>query len=403
MNTFDFEAYKASAIAALREGKPLMGENGVFAPLLKTFIEECLAVEMSEHLSEQKAAGVENRRNGRQKKTVQTLVGGSLELESSRDRAGTFEPKIVPKRQVVLSEDLEKRVIFMYGQGASYNDISTQLAEIYGFELSPAQITELTNSVLPRMEEWRKRKLDAFYAWVYFDAMHFKIRDSEGKVVSKSLHIAYGVTAEGVREVLGIYIYLTEGATNWLKVAADLEARGVKDILFACVDGLKGLPEAINKVFPQTQVQTCIVHQVRNSMRFVDDQDCKAVVKDLKTIYQATDLETAEANLVRFAEKYKKDYPQIAKSWQENWATLSVFFDFPHLIRTPIYTTNPIESLNREIRKVTKTKGAFISDESLYKLVFIIIDRTAAKRKVSNWGKIAVQLAAIFPNRFPNL
>ena len=380
-----------------------MGENGIFGSLVKMFIEECLAAELSAHLSEQKAQGIENRRNGRQKKMVQSVSVGSLELESSRDRAGTFEPKIVAKRQVVLSEDLEKRVIFMYGQGASYADISAQLAEIYGFELSAGQITELTNSVLPHMEEWRKRKLDPFYAWVYFDAMHFKIRDSEGKVVSKSLHIAYGVTAEGIREVLGIYIYLTEGAANWLKVAADLEARGVKDILFACVDGLKGLPDAINKVFPQTQVQTCVVHQIRNSMRFVDDKDCKAVIKDLKTIYQASDLETAEANLTRFAEKYKKDYPQIAKSWRENWATLAVFFDFPYLIRKPIYTTNPIESLNREIRKVTKTKGAFISDESLYKLVFIVIQRTTAKRKVSNWGKIAVQLAAIFPNRFPNI
>ena len=399
MENFNFTNYEQDAIAALLSGQPLGGKEGVLAPLIKRFLEGALAAELASHINLEKEKGVSNRKNGQQSKQVQVLQGGKLEINSSRDRNGTFTPQIIEKRQVFLSDDLQQKILYMYGKGASLSDISGELSQIYGVDASPALISEVTNTVLPLMREWRTRPLDAFYCWIYLDAMVFNVRDSDGKVVKKALNLVYGVNSSGIREVLGMYISLNEGAKFWLSVLDDLSKRGVKDILFACVDGLKGFPEAIEAIFPQTQIQICIVHQVRHSLRFVVSKDYKEVLTDLKAIYQAPDRQTAEDNLAAFESKYHKSYPTIVASWKNNWHNLATYFEYPFPIRKAIYTTNPIEGFNRQIRKVTKSKASFPSDDALYKLVYLIIQDKTSNNKINDWGKIASQLAILFPQK----
>lgn len=396
---FDYEQFKEEALKALQSGKPIMGEEGIFTPLLKHFLEASLQGEMDTHLHEEKASSKVNRRNGLSKKEVRSNLG-KFELETPRDRTGSYEPVIVPKRQTILTEQLEDKIISMYSRGMSYSDISGHIEELYGYSLSVGELSSITDRVLPMLKEWQQRPLESLYAAVWMDAMFYKVR-SEGKVISKALYSVIGLNLEGKKEVLGIYLSESEGAKFWLTVLNDIKQRGVEDIIFACVDGLKGFPEAILNVFPQTLVQLCIVHQIRYSMRLIADKDAKAFMKDLKTVYQAPDLKTAEDNLLALEEKWGKIYPQSVATWTNNWQHVATYFDYSPAIRRMIYTTNTIESYHRNIRKFTKTKAAFTSDNALLKLAFLAIQNMHKvwNKTTFNWKPILNELVIIFEHR----
>ncbi len=399
--TFDFEQYKTQAVEGLLNGQPLTGSDGVLTPLIKEFLEAALAVELKAHIKTSKDYGESNRRNGLMKKEVRSLGGGTFELETPRDRLGTFEPKIVAKRQVFLGDALEEKILLMYAHGMSYESISNELRQIYGIEASSGFISEVTDKVIPMMNAWRSRVLDRVYSFVFLDAMHFRVKVEGGRVESRMLHLVYGVTTEGKRTVLGMYLAATEGAKYWLQILSDLKTRGVEDMLIVSVDGLKGFEEAIKTVFPKAVVQACVVHQIRQSIKFVSDKDMKAFMKDLKNVYQAVNRLQAEENLEILDQNWGKKYAPVINSWRNNWQRLSAYFDYPPVIRKVMYTTNAIEGLNRQIRKITKTKGAFPSETALFKLVYLIIDEISKKKNnvIHNWGEIAGQLHIIFAER----
>jgi putative transposase len=399
--TFNFEQYKSQAIAGLLNGQPLTGTDGVLTPLIKEFLEGALAVELQSHLESSKLTGASNRRNGHMGKEVRSLGGGTFELETPRDRLGTFEPKIVAKRQVFLGDALEEKILLMYAHGMSYESISSELRQIYGVEASCGFISEVTDKVIPLMQAWRTRLLDRVYSFVFLDAMHFRVKVEGGRVESRMLHLVYGVTTEGKRTVLGMYLAATEGAKFWLQILSDLKTRGVEDMLIVSVDGLKGFEEAIKTLFPYAVVQTCVVHQIRQSMKFVSDKDMKAFMIDLKNVYQAANRLQAEENLEVLDQNWREKYAPVVNSWRNNWQRLSAYFDYPPIIRKMMYTTNAIEGLNRQIRKITKTKGAFPSETALFKLVFLVIDEISKKKtnQIPNWGEIAGQLHIIFGER----
>jgi transposase-like protein len=399
---FDFEQYKKQAVEDLLSGrKEIGGPDGVLAPLLKQFLEAALEAEIENHVQESKAKGEDNRRNGKSTKEVRSLSGGTFELTTPRDRDSSFDPVIVPKRQTFLGTDLERKVLLMYAHGMSYESISQELYQIYGIEASPAFISEVTDKVIPVMEAWRRRPLEAVYCLVFLDAMHFRVRGESNTVESRMLYIAYGIRNTGHKEVLGMYLAPGEGAKFWLSVMSDLQQRGVEDILIASVDGLKGFAEAITSVFPKTAVQGCIVHQIRHSRKFVSDKDVRAFMADLKPVYKAIDEAEARQNLEVLDAKWGKKYSPVIKSWQDNWERLSTFYQYPAAIRKIMYTTNPIEGLNRQIRKITKTKGAFASETALLKLVYLIIEDKTLKwtNTIPNWGEIAGQLHILFGER----
>lgn len=399
---FDFEQYKKQAVEDLLSGrKEISGPDGVLAPLLKQFLEAALDAELGEHLRESKAKGDANRRNGPMAKQVRSLSGGTFELETPRDRDGSFDPKIVAKRQVFLGADLERKVLLMYAHGMSYDGICRELHQIYGIEASAAFISGLTDKVVPAMEAWRRRALDEVYCFVFFDAMHFRVRGENGTVEGRMLYLAYGVRSNGHKEVLGMYLAPTEGAKFWLGVMSDLQQRGVRDILIASVDGLKGFQEAIHAIFPRTAVQGCIVHQIRHSRKFVSWKDLREFVADLKPVYRAVDEGGALAGLAGLESKWGRKYAPVIKSWRDNWERLSTYYQYPEAIRKVMYTTNPIEGFNRQIRKVTKTKGAFPSEASLLKLVYLIIEDRAGSwtKAIENWGEIAGQLDILYGER----
>lgn len=398
---FDFESYKNEAVKDLLSGKQLSGPDGVLAPLVKQFLEAAMEAELQSHMRSEKTTGKSNRRNGRMSKGVRCLSGGSFELDTPRDRLGSFEPQIVPKRQVFIGQDLENKVILLYARGLGYEDISAELYEIYGIEASPAFISEVTDKVLPLVDEWRRRPLDSVYCFTFLDAMHFRVRGENGRVESRMLYLVLGITPSGHKDVLGMYLAQTEGSKFWLSVLDDLRSRGVDDLLIVSVDGLKGFEEAIRAVFPKAEVQQCIVHQIRHSAKFVSDKDIRAFMRDLKKVYRASDRTTAEQELNSLEVNWGQKYPPVIKSWRDNWERLSTYFQYPEPIRKVMYTTNLVEGLNRRIRKVTKTKGAFASDTALLKLVFLIIREAAKKWTTSyhNWGQIASQLYILFGER----
>ncbi|MEA5405152.1 IS256 family transposase, partial [Arcicella sp. DC2W] len=291
-DNFDFETFKQEAIKGLYSGKPLTGENGIFAPMLKHFLESALQGELDNHLNANKAEGIKNRKNGLSKKTIKSN-GGSFELETPRDRDGSFNPQVVAKRQLVLTDTLERQIISMYSHGMSYSSINEQLEELYGYHLSVGELSNITDRVIPRLQEWQSRPLSRVYAVVWMDAMFYKVR-VDGKVSSRAMYSVIGLGLDGKKEVLGIYLAETEGAKFWLSVLTDFKARGVEDILISCVDGLKGFPQAIEAVFPKTQIQLCVVHQIRYSTRFVYDKHLREFVKDLQLVYKAENLNMAE-------------------------------------------------------------------------------------------------------------
>lgn len=393
---FDFEAFQKLATDRIKSGAPLLGDGGVFTPLLKEFLEAALEAEMSEHIESRDGP---NRRNGHGRKRVKSHLG-TVEIAPPRDREGSFEPVTVPKRSNVLSSDLDEVILFLYSQGSSFQDISLQMHKFYGVEVSEATITRVTDKVWPLVQEWRSRPLESVYPFVWLDAIHYKVR-KDGRVVPMAVYCAIGVDTEGRKELLGLYTAESEGAKFWLGVLADLQQRGVEDILIACIDNLKGFAEAVESVFPRTQVQLCIVHQIRNSLRFIPEKDTKAFMGDLKQVYKAPTREMAENKLGDLEAAWGKAYPKVVESWRRNWDRLSGYFQYTDKIRTVMYTTNIIEGFHRQLRKATKTKGAFTSEQALMKLLFLIQRRITEQwvEPIRGWRAILSQLSIIFEDR----
>jgi len=393
---FDFD----EILQEFRSGKKLTGKGGLLAPLIKQLTEAALEAEVESHIANDVLGGTKNRRNGSNKKTIKGTSDGTFELETPRDRNGTFEPQIVKKHQTTISDEIEEKIISMYGLGMSYRDISSHLEEIYQVSISTATISTITDKIINKVKEWQARPLEVLYPFVWLDAIHYKVKDG-GKYVSKAVYTILGVRLDGKKEILGLYLSENEGANFWLSVLTDLQARGVEDILIASVDGLKGFPEAINAIYPQTEVQLCIVHQIRNSIRYVISKEQKEFAKDLKLIYQAPTKEVAEEELLKLEEKWGKKYPLVINSWNNKWENLSIFFKYPAEIRKIIYTINVIESVHRQFRKLTKTKGAFPNENSLLKLLYLGIKNASKKwtMPVRNWSLTISQLAIFFEGR----
>jgi putative transposase len=389
----------ANILKGLYEGKPLLGNKGLLTELVKDLTQVALQGEMDAHLQENSLEEGSNRRNGTGTKTMKT-GSGSFELEVPRDRNSSFEPHLIKKRQTVLNEELDCKILALYGLGSSYEDISSHLSEVYGVEVSAATISAVTDRLIPHIAEWRSRSLEPVYPIVFLDAMFFKVKQ-DGKVLPKVLYNIMGITTSGQKEILGFYGCESEGASFWLGVLNDLKARGVQDILITCIDGLKGFPESINVVFPRAEIQLCVVHQIRNSLRFIASKNQKEFMADLKTVYQADTKDLAEHNLLKLDEKWGMKYPMVIKSWQQNWDNLSTYFKYSKEIRKLIYTTNPIEGFHRQIRKYTKTKGAFTSENALFKLVYSAIMNIEKKwnQPLHNWALTISQLDIFFPNR----
>ncbi len=383
-----------------KSGKKLTGKGGLLAPLIKQLTEAALEAEIESHIANDVLRGNRNRRNGVNKKTIKGTSDGTFELETPRDRNGTFEPQIVKKHQTTISDEIEEKILSMYGLGMSYRDISTHIEEIYQVSISTATISAVTDKIITKVKEWQSRPLESIYPFMWLDAIHYKIKDG-GKYISKAVYTILGVGMEGKKEVLGLYLSENEGANFWLSVLTDLNNRGLKDILIASVDGLKGFPEAIKTIFPKTQVQLCIVHQIRNSLKYIASKNKKEFMKDLKLVYQASTKELAEEELLKLGEKWGKKYPLVINSWRNKWENLSVYFKYPPEIRKVIYTTNIIESVHRQFRKLTKTKGAFPNENSLMKLLYMGIQNAQKKwsMPVWNWSLTLSQLAIFFEGR----
>jgi len=394
----DYEALRAKALDQFKKGEPLLGKNGAFAPLLKQFLESALEAEMDAHLDEdERKKG--NRRNGSNKKLLKTS-DGSFELETPRDRESSFNPEIVKKRETILADHLEKKIIGMYGLGMSLRDISEHIKEMYDTDISAATLSSITDRVIPMVKEWQSRPLDETYCIVWMDAMHYKVKD-EGRVTNRAVYNILGINIEGKKELLGMYVSENEGANFWLSVLTDLQHRGVKDILISCIDNLKGFTEAINSIYPKTEVQTCVVHQIRNSLKYVASKNQKEFMADLKAVYRASSKEVAEEKLEELSAKWEKKYPAVITSWKNNWHKLSTYFKYSEDIRKLIYTTNTIEGFHRQVRKVTKNKGAFTSDMALLKLIYLAQRNISKKwtQPLHNWSLTVSQLSIIFGHR----
>jgi len=383
----------------------LLNDPGFLKGLQKRFIEKALEAEMTNHLGyEKNSAEGENTGNSRNGSGSKTIISanGDFELETPRDRDGTFEPQFVRKRQVRL-QGFDEKVLSLYARGMTNREIQGHLLEIYGTEVSPSLITRVTDAVLDEVTAWQNRELSAVYPIVYLDAIHLKIR-TDGRVQNRAVYLALAVNLEGQKELLGLWIGEAEGAKFWLNVLTELNNRGVQDILIAAVDGLTGFPEAISSVFPKTEVQLCIVHMVRNSLRYVSWKDRRAVVKDLKKIYRASTVEAAEMALDEFEITWGERYPLAGKSWRDRWENVIPFFGYPEPIRKVVYTTNAVESLNAQLRKVTKKRGAFPTDNSVRKILYLAIIRAAKKwtMPIQNWPAALNYFSIVFEGRVPD-
>ena len=394
----------ASLLADYKKPEDLIGENGILKQLTKLLVEKALEAEMAEHLGHgknklvQNAAG--NTRNGKSKKTLKGEFG-ELPIEIPRDRLGTFEPQLVAKHQTRWT-GFDDKILSLYARGMTVREIQGHLEEMYGTEVSPSLISAVTDAVIEEVKAWQSRPLDALYPIVYLDCIHVKIRD--GSVRVKAVYLALGINMSGEKEVLGIWIAQTEGAKFWLQVVTELKNRGIQDIFIACVDGLKGFPEAIEAVYPHTAVQLCIVHMVRNSLNFVSWKMRKEIAADLKRIYTATTADEAEQRLGEFEDKWDDAYLPISQSWRRNWSRLTPFFDYPPEIRKVIYTTNAIESLNMSLRKITKNRGSFPSDDSLMKLFYLALQNISKKwtMPIHDWKAALNRFTIQFSERMNN-
>jgi len=387
-------------LLAGRDPHELFARDGLIDELKKALSERMLAAELDDHLGSEAATGSQNRRNGTSRKTM--LTGSSkVTLDIPRDRSGTFDPKLIARYQRRFP-DFDTKIISMYARGMTVREIRGHLEELYGIDVSPALISTVTDAVLETVNEWQGRPLDACYPLVFFDAIRVKIRD-EGFVRNKAVYIALGILPDGTKEILGIWIEQTEGAKFWMRVMNELKNRGVADILIAVVDGLKGFPDAINAVFPETVVQTCIVHLIRNSMGFASWKDRKAIASALKSVYRADNADAGLAALEAFEESaWGQKYPAITQSWRRHWEQVTPFFAFSAPIRRIIYTTNAIEALNSKLRRAVRTRGHFPGDEAAMKLLYLVLNHAAEewKRPPREWTEAKTQFAIIFGDRF---
>lgn len=377
--------------------------NALIREMMSVILEGSLDGEMDEELGYSKYdfrnKETDNSRNGYNSKTLHTSYG-DMELDVPRDRNGEFEPKIIKKYQNTLTQDMEEKIISMYAKGMTTADIESHMQELYGVDISDSTISRITDKILPIVKEWQERPLEEIYAVVFMDAIHFHVR-SEGRIVKKAVYIAIGIDMSGRKDVLGMYVGENESAKFWLSIMNGLKNRGVRDILIACVDGLTGFPQAIEAIFPKTEIQQCIIHQIRNTTKFVSYKDIKPLMVDLKRVYAAPTEDSALGELDLFDGKWGGKYPKIAKSWKDNWANLSTYFKYPEAVRRLIYTTNTIEGFNRQLRKVTKSKTVFPTDDSLLKMLYLatmdITKKWTGHRQ--DWGQIHSQLEIFFEER----
>jgi putative transposase len=387
-----------------KKPEDIIGENGLLKQLTKALLERAMQAEMSEHLGYGKhdPAG-NNSGNSRNGKTTKTLKGdfGEMPLETPRDRSGSFEPKMVAKGQTRFT-GFDDKILSMYARGMSTREITGHLEEIYGVEVSPTLISNVTDAVKEEVTAWQNRPIDAVYPILYLDALYVKIREA-GHIQNRAIYVAIGVNMQGRKEVLGLWMGQAEGAKFWLQVLTELNNRGLQDIFIACVDGLKGFPQAIETVFPKTQVQLCIVHLVRASLNYVSWKQRKQVAADLKPVYRASTAEEAQLRLEEFAIKWDRPYPTIAQMWRRNWEHVTPFFAYPAEIRKVVYTTNAIESLNMSLRKVIKTRGSFPSEEAAMKLLYMGLAHIAKKwtMPVQDWKAALQRFAILFGDRLP--
>jgi putative transposase len=386
------------ALTKLQEGAELTGKDGALTPMIKRILEAALDAELDQHIE-----GADpirpNRRNGHMGKQMKS-ESGVFELLTPRDRDGSFAPRIVPKRQTVLGNLVDTKILALYSKGMSYRDIRDYVEEMYGFNLSLGMLSRITDRLLEEIFEWQSRPLESVYAIVWMDALHYKVR-IEGRIETRAIYTVLGIDLQGQMDLLGIYSNESEGARFWLQVLTDLCERGVQDILIASIDNLTGFKEAIETVFPLTDVQLCIVHQIRNSIKYIPYKDQKPFIADLKKVYRATNKKSAEQYLNELENQWGKKYPVVIKSWRNNWEQLSNFFKYPPEIRRLIYTTNIIEGFHRQVRKVTKSKGAFTSENALLKQVYVVAQQVIAKWDTPCFGWISKlnQLLIIFGDR----
>lgn len=377
--------------------------NAIMRDMMSVILEGTLDEEMDEELGYSKYdyrnKETDNSRNGHSQKTMHTSYG-DMEIDIPRDRKGEYEPQVIKKYQNTVTQDMEEKILSMYAKGMTTNDIESHMRELYDIDISDSTISRITDKILPIVKEWQERPLEEVYAVVFLDAIHFHVR-SEGRIVKQAVYIAIGIDMSGKKDVLGMYVGQNESAKFWLSTLNGLHNRGVKDILIACVDGLTGFPQAIEAVYPQTEIQQCIIHQIRNTTRFVSYKEIQSLMVDLKKVYAAPTEKTALSELDSFDEKWSGKYPKIAKSWRDNWANLSTYFKYPEAVRRLIYTTNTIEGFNRQLRKVTKSKTIFPSDDSLLKMLYLammdITKKWTGHRQ--DWGQIHSQLEIFFEDR----
>ena len=399
-NSESYRIMRDKALAQLRSGESLTGKDGAFGPLLQEFLEAALDGEMSSHLdADERLSG--NKRNGWGSKRVKTMAG-EIEIATPQDRHSSFSPEILKKRETILADNMSSKIIGLYGMGMSLRDISSHIEEMYDVTISHNTLSEIIERIVPKVKEWQSRPLDSMYTIVWLDAMHYKVKDG-GRTESRAVYNVLAINKDGRKELIGMYVCENEGANFWLSVLTDLKARGLNDILIACIDNLTGFSQAISTIFPQVIIQSCIVHQIRNSLKYIASKNQKEFMADLKTVYQAPNLDLAELHLDKLQEKWGQKYSVVLESWRRNWDKLSAYFGYDEHIRRLIYTTNPIEGFHRQVRKVTKTKGVFPNDMALMKLIYLAVINISKKwtQPLQNWALTAGQLRIKFGERMP--
>ena len=379
--------------------------QNLFKETIAEFMENGLDAELDDELGYSKYdyrnKDTDNSRNGHSKKTLRTSFGG-VDVSVPRDRKGEFDPQLLKKNQTSISQDVEEKILSMYAKGMTTSDIEAHIRDIYGIEVSDTTVSRITDKILPIAKEWQQRPLEAIYAVVFLDAIHYHVR-SEGQIIKKAVYIAIGINLDGKKDVLGMWVGENESAKFWATVLNSLKNRGMEDIFIACTDNLTGFASAIEAVFPKTEIQNCIIHQLRNSNKYVSYKDMKALMADLKAVYAAVDEPAALDALDVFSERWDKKYPKISQSWRDNWANLSTYFKYPQELRRLIYTTNTIEGFNRQLRKVTKSKSVFPTDDSLLKMLYLAMTDITKKwtGRRQDWGVIYAQMAIFFGDRIP--
>jgi len=398
---FDYETFRKEVISGLISGKPLTGESGLLKPLIANFVQGALDAEMENHLTSERGEGLSNRRNGKQSKKIRS-ESGEVEITYDRDRNGTFEPVTVKKRQHQLGLGFDHQILELYAMSTSISDIQTHLKRMYGAEMSEGRISEVINATWDQVKAWKERSLPALFVVLFIDAVHLKIRRSDG-VATVALYVVYGISVEGKREIVALYPGEgAEGAAEWGRCLEELKHRGLEDVLIICSDGLTGLKEVLQQAFPLARIQRCVVHKIRNCFKLIDSKDSKEVLRQLKGVYQAVNEPAARLALEDFARYWKGKYDIIQQMWEKDWDELMASMDLPLVLRKMTYTTNAIENLNREIRRITKTKGAWVSDKALLIQLFLSLERKKKSwnKKVHQWQSITRELTIIFGQRF---